>query len=340
MFKLKNYLLQTFAGLFFSIFLPLIAIASIIILVKISQVTAVVQLNLLDMFKLYFFILPQILFFTIPIAFFIAGVMTINKLAAENEMVVLFALGIHPNQVTLIIAKVALFLSAILLFTSIIVIPHAKQLYSNFINYKKSHVTFNVKASKFGQPFGTWLLYIGQEHENKTYSDITLYKSDEEGKEVLIIADKAQFSNENMQLKFKLDNGKAYLYGNEGLTQINYDKLTINDTSILSKLRYTSSLEFWKGMERDRGTRDKFITSVLFSLFPLLSLPLLLSLGMVNSRHEKSRTYFNIFLSVALFFALFSLLGTLVKLWAIPLTIIIWLGITIRLYKNKILERY
>lgn len=340
MFKLKNHLLKTFASLFFSIFLPLIAIASIIILVKISQVTAVVQLNLWDMFKLYFFIIPQILFFTIPIAFFIAGVMTINKLSSENEMVVLFALGIHPTKVTLIIAKVALFLSAILLFTSIIVVPHAKQLYSNFINYKKSNVTFNIKASKFGQKFGTWLLYIGQENLNQTYSDITLYKEDEAGKEVLIIADKARFSNEDMQLRFKLVNGKTYIYGDDTFTQINFDKLTINDTSILSKLHYTSSFQYWKSITTTRGLRDKFITSVMFSLFPLLSLPLLLSLGMVNSRHEKSRTYFNIFLSLALFFALFTLLGTLIKLWAIPVSLIIWSTATIMIYKHKILKRY
>jgi lipopolysaccharide export system permease protein len=292
------------------------------------------------MFKLYFFILPQTLFFTIPISFFIAGVMAMHKLASENEMVVLFALGITPTKVTLIIAKVALILSAILLFTSIMVVPHAKQLYSNFINYKKSHVTFNIKASKFGQQFGTWLLYIGKEHEDESYSDITLYKSNEEGKEVLIIADEARISNENMQLRFKLTNGKAYLYGDNELNQINYDRLTINDTSILSKLRYTNTLDYWEPITRLRGVRDKFITSVMFSLFPLLSLPLLLSLGMVNSRHEKSRTYFNIFISLALFFALFSSLGTLIKLWAIPVSIIIWLTITVMIYKKKILKRY
>ncbi len=340
MFKLRNHLLKTFAALFFSIFLPLFAVASIIILVKISQVTSIVQLSLLDMFKLYFFILPNMLFFTMPIAFFIAGVMSMHKLAAENEMVVLFALGITPTKVTMIVAKVALLLSAILLFTSIMVVPHAKQLYSNYINYKKSHVTFNITASKFGQEFGSWLLYIGKEHEDKTYSDITLYKPNENGKEVLIIADEAKISNENMQLQFKLTNGKAYLYGDNEFNQINYDKLTINDTSILSKLRYTSSFEYWKGMKTARGTREKFITSIMFSLFPLLSLPLLLTIGMVNSRHEKSRTYLNIFVTIALFFALFSILGTMIKVWAIPVSIMIWLAVSLTLYNKKILKRY
>jgi lipopolysaccharide export system permease protein len=340
MFKLQNHLLKTFAQIFFSIFLPLLGIASIIILVKISQVTAVVQLSLWDMIKLYFFIVPQILFFTIPIAFFVSAVMTMNKLSTENEMVVLFALGINPNTITFIVTKIALFLSVILLFTSLIVIPHAKQLYNNFINYKKTNVTFNIKASKFGQQFGTWLLYIGQENENKTFSDITLYKPNEAGKEVLIIADKARFSNDNLQLRFNLVNGKTYLYSKQDLTQINYDKLTINDTSILAKLQYTSSWDYWKNLDKDRGKRDKFISSVMFSLFPLLSLPLLLSLGMVNSRHEKSRTYLHIFIAIALFFALFSLTGSILKLLAIPVSIVIWTSISFYIYKKKILNRY
>lgn len=340
MFKLKNHLLKTFASIFFSIFLPLLGIASIIILVKISQITAVVQLSLLDMAKLYLFILPQVLFFTVPIAFFISAIMTMNKLSTENEMVVLFALGISPNTVTLIMAKVSLLASAILLFTSLVVVPHSKQLYNNFINYKKSNVIFNIKASNFAQPFGTWLLYIGQEDENKVYSDITLYKPNEAGKGVLIIADQARFTNENMQLKFNLVNGKTYLYSENDFTQINYDKLTINDTSILAKLKYTSSLVYWKRITYDSGIRDKFITSVMFSLFPLLSLPLLLSLGMVNSRHEKSRTYFNIFLSLVLFLALYTVLGSFLHIWTIPVSITIWLGLSIFIYKRNILTRY
>ncbi len=147
MFKLRNYLLKTFAGTFFSIMLPLLAIASIIILVKISQVTAIVKLDLFDMFKLYLFIVPQMLFYSVPVAFFITGVLTLNKLSNDNEMVVLFALGIKPNRIIWILSKISLFLSAILLFTSLVVVPHAKQLYTNFINYKKSNITFNIKES-------------------------------------------------------------------------------------------------------------------------------------------------------------------------------------------------
>lgn len=340
MFKLRNYLLKTFAGTFFSIMLPLLAIASIIILVKISQVTAIVQLDLFDMFMLYLFIVPQMLFYSVPIAFFVAAVLTLHKLSNDNEMVVLFALGIKPNRIIWILSKVSLFLSAILLFTSLVVVPHAKQLYSNFINYKKSNITFNIKESKFGQRFGTWLIYIGKKNINDTYSDIALYKGNEEGKEMMIISDKARISNENMQVQFRLTNGKAFLYSTDQVTQINFDRMKINDTSNLRRLRYTSVFEIWDDIFIDRSNQDRFITFILVSLLPFLALPLYLALGVVNSRHQKSPIYLHIFLSLIFYFALFNILSGILYLWTIPVFILLWLGSTYYIYKKKILNRY
>ena len=340
MFKLKNYLLKSYSSIFFSIFLPLITVASIIILVQISQVTAIVQLNVGEMFQLYIYILPQILFFTIPLSFFIAGVLTINKLSNENEMIVLFALGINPNRITFILFKLSIFLTFILLMTSLVIVPHTEQLYKNFINFKKTTATFNIKASEFGQKFGDWMLYIGKENINKTYSNIALFKPEAKKREFLVIADKARISNQEMQLKFKLLHGKAFIYEGDKLTQINFDKMQINDTSILRQLRYVNSIDYWKQSQSSRAIRDMLFISVMLSLFPILSIPLFMAIGVVNSRHQKSFTYLFIFIAISLYFALFIALSNLINYYAIPLSAFVWALGSYMLYRKKILTRY
>ncbi len=43
---------------------------------------------------------------------------------------------------------------------------------------------------------------------------------------MMIISDKARISNENMQVQFRLTNGKAFLYSSDRVTQINFDPHT------------------------------------------------------------------------------------------------------------------
>ena len=132
--KLRNYLLSHFSHLYFSIFLPLYVIASVIMLVKIAAFTSIIQLNLFDMIKLYMFMLPDLLFYTLPVTFFIAAVMTVAKLSFDYEMIVIFSLGVRPSDVLLFFAKLALIQTLILIFVFFVISPHTKNLYTNFLN--------------------------------------------------------------------------------------------------------------------------------------------------------------------------------------------------------------
>jgi len=93
--KLKSYILSNFSLLFFSIFMPLFSIASVVFIIKVATMTAVIQLSIIEMLKLYVFILPDLLFYTLPITFFVAATMSLHKLSSDNEMTVVFALGIN-----------------------------------------------------------------------------------------------------------------------------------------------------------------------------------------------------------------------------------------------------
>ena len=76
MHRLQKYIIHNLSILFLSIFLPLFAIASVIFLIKLATYTAVIQLSIWEMSKLYFFVLPEVLFFTLPISFFTAAATT------------------------------------------------------------------------------------------------------------------------------------------------------------------------------------------------------------------------------------------------------------------------
>lgn len=224
--RLKKYIIDNLYMIFLSMFMPLFAIASVIFMIKLATYTAVIQLSLWDMAKLYLFVLPEILFYTLPITFFIAATLSLFKLSTDNEMVVLFALGIHPKFIIKTLFKPAMLLSALLAFDFLILFPHATTLSSNFVSYKKSEAKFNLSASEFGHSFGDWLLYIGKDNENETYSDVILFNKNKK-EEIIISAKKAQIINDSGILRLKLMNGEGYSYSKDEFSQIDFETMFI-----------------------------------------------------------------------------------------------------------------
>ena len=229
--RLRKYIIDNLYMIFLSMFMPLFAIASVIFMIKLATYTAVIQLTLLDMAKLYMFVLPEILFYILPITFFIAATLSLFKLSTDNEMVVLFSLGIHPKFIIKTFFKPAALLSALLIFDFFILFPHTTTLSSNFVSYKKSEAKFNLSASEFGHSFGDWLLYIGKNNADETYSNIILFNKNKDKKEeILINAKRAEIINDSGILRLKLTDGEAYSYSKDKFSQINFKTMFINDT--------------------------------------------------------------------------------------------------------------
>ncbi len=337
--RIQRYILRNLSSLFLSIFMPLFAIASVIFSIKLATYTAVIQLSLLDMAKLYLFVLPEILFYTLPISFFVAATLSLFKLSNDNEIVVLFALGIQPNFIVKTMAKPALLLSILLLFNFFILFPHAKVLSSNFISYKKSEAKFNLSASEFGHSFGDWLLYLGGDNEDGTYSKVFLFNKKKE-EEILIAAKSAKLLNDAGILRLKLQDGEGYSYSKEKFSQINFDTMLINSTMKTSLKEYKQPFDYWLSKDGSAKKKRMFITDIILSLFPLLSLFLVASIGIVHARHQKSRTYLYLFLGVVLYYGSTFTLQKSLGFYTIAVVIITWLILTYAFYKKNILQRF
>ncbi|TKI70418.1 LptF/LptG family permease [Sulfurimonas crateris] len=339
MIILQNYIKQSLSILFLSIFLPLFSIASVVFLIKMATYTAVIQLSLFEMGKLFFFMLPELLFYTLPISFFIAATLALFKLSNDNEIVVLFALGIRPKVILKTLLFPALFLSIVMLFNFFVLFPHAKVLSNNFISYKKSEAKFNLSASEFGHKFGEWLLYIGKDNQNETYSDVILFNK-KQNEEVIIGAKKAEIINDSGILRLKLTDGEGYSYSEEKFTQIDFETMFINDTMKTELDEYQTPMEYWLPKEPSIKTQKRLITNTLFSLFPILSLFLIASIGIVHVRHQKGKVYLFLFLSIIIYDALAVALQLVISVYAIPVMIVGWLIATYLIYKKMIVSKF
>ncbi|SMP86964.1 lipopolysaccharide export system permease protein [Epsilonproteobacteria bacterium SCGC AD-308-P11] len=337
--RLRKYIIANLSMLFLTIFLPLFSIASVIFLIKLATYTSVIQLSIWEMSKLYFFILPEILFYTLPVTFFIAATLSIFKLSTDNEIVVLFALGIHPNFIIKTLVKPALLLSIVLLFDFFILFPHATVLSSNFISYKKSEAKFNLSASEFGHSFGDWLLYVGKNNPDGTYGNVFLFNKNKK-EEVLVSAKEAEIINDSAILRLKLSNGEGYSYSKEKFSQINFNTMFINDTMTTDLTTYKTALGYWLSDERKDSKRRMFITDSLLSIFPLLSLLLVASIGIVHVRQQQGRIYLYMFLSIAVYYGAILGLQDLISFYTIPVVFLTWMIATYIIYKKTIVARF
>ena len=337
--RLKKYIIANLSALFISIFIPLFSIASVIFLVKLAAYTAVIKLDIFEMGKLYLFVLPEILFFTLPISFFIAATLSIFKLSNDNEIVVIFALGIKPIFIIKTLFKPALLLSSLLFFNFLILFPHTTVLSDNFKDYKKSQAKFNLSASEFGHKFGDWLLYIGKKNSDGTFGDVFLFNKNKK-EEILISARNAEVINDLGILRLKLYNGEGYSYSKEKFSQINFEIMFINDTMDIDQTKYRSPLEYWLSKDRASSKREMMITDTLLSLFPIISLFLIASMGVVHARHQKSRVYLYLFIGVILFFGSALGLQDIFAYYTIPIVALTWLIGSYIIYRKTIVARF
>ncbi len=339
MYRLRRYIIGTFSMLFFSIFLPLFAIASIIFLIKLASYTAVIQLSLWEMFKLYLFILPELLFYTLPVTFFVAAALALFRLSSDNEMVVIFALGIKPSFLLGTLLRPALLLSLLLAFDFFVLFPHTTVLSTNFVRYKQSEAKFNLEASEFGHNFGDWLLYIGKARPDRTYGDVVLFHK-EADKEILIEAKGAEVINEKGVLQLKLSQGQGYSYTDAKLTQIRFETMRINNVMQTDLRQYKTPLEFWVDPDRRESKRRMFITDTMLSLFPTVSLFAVLAMGIAHVRHQKGYIYLWLFVSMLVYYVSTMLLQDLIGFYTIPVVLTLWLATTYTVYRRKILARF
>ena len=337
--RLSNYLHSQLAISFFPIFLGLFFITSVVFLVKIASLTSVITMTSFELLKLYIYSIPQVVFYTLPISFFISLTICLSKLSSEYEMVVITSYGLNPLNIIKIFLPLTTILTIFLLVISLGLIPKTKYLTKTFSEIKKKEASFNIKESEFGQKFGDWLIYINGKDE-KVYKEVTLFKS-EKNSENFIVSDEAILENEKGHLSFKLINGKVFAIDDKELSQIDYKEMYINDSVANADIvNFDTSYKFWKdNLKKDRDI-DDFSFFILSSIFPLISLFLVIVFGYFNPRYEKNRAVAYSVLAVVIYFILIKYIGERLFLHSLYIIPTIWIIASYILYSKTTKKEY
>ena len=334
---LNRYLYSQITLTFLPIFLGLFFITSVIFLVRIASLTSVVTINFFELFQLYSYTVPQIIFYTMPISFFIALCITLSKLSNEYELAVITSFGQSSLDIVKRLLPITLLVSILLIIISILLIPKAKFLSKQFMEYKKQEAKFNIKESEFGQKFGEWLIYIESKNGND-FIDVKLFNT-QQYKEQFILSTKATLDSSKDFLSFELDDGKIFTIDNNQLSWINYDKMYINNSlSNIDIEDFTTSYEFWKS--RFSKDADDFSFYVLTSIFPLISLFFVVSFGYFNPRYEKNKVVLYSVTTVVIYYVLMQYLTKNILIHSIYLLPTIWLLASYYLFTKKVKKEY
>ncbi len=342
MSRVNKYLLFNFLGTFASLFSTLFLIMSIVFFIQIARITSYIEISFGELFKLYSFMLPRVLLFVVPIAFFVSLAMTLFRLSKENESIVIFTLGGSPNKIARFFLAFSALLSAALLVVAIVMIPIAAQLNANFIDYKKTVAKLNLKPTQFGQKFSDWMVYVGSESEDKngtTYKDIVMFNPFVKDSQRLITAKNAKIINVGQSVELSLNEGKMYDIRDEIYHQSNFKSMKIRTTQSEEISDVGSIKEYWMDAASSDKRRKDLSTYVLVALFPLASTLFAISLGIVTYRYEKGMVYVGTFGVLFGYFTLIMLFSSKPAL-AIPLIFFVFLLAGVLLYKAKITRRY
>ena len=339
--RVNHYLLKHFSSLFASLFFTLFFITSVVFFIKIASITAVIKISFYELGLLYVYLLPNILTYTLPVTFFIALSISLFNLSKENETIVLFTLGYMPKKIARLFIVISSILSLLLIVNILVLIPTAKQLNANFLDYKRAEAKFNIKATEFGQKFSDWLVYIDKSDKKDSYSNIVMYQEETaKNSEKIIIAKSADIDNDNGVLKLKLTDGKAFEISTEKIEQANFKEMHLKSEPKYRVSSVKDIITYWEFALKNDKRAYKLSFLLIIALFPIATVLFGVSIGIVTYRYERGGIYPSMATVILGYIIPGIILARYIHLWAVVFVFLVTIICSYIFYRKKILLKY
>ena len=336
----KQYIFRAIAQIFFPFFLILFFISSVVMLINLANITLVVKMNFLDLMLVFLYLIPSTIFFIIPITFFSACVLGLSRLSYDYELLVFFSLGVSPKKILKFFIPVCILVSIVLLVFSLALIPLAKSAYSDFIAEKRTQVDVNIRAGDLGQKLGDWLIYVDAIN-NDVYKGLVLFSGTDLGQESFVVAKTGKVENLRGIFRLKLEDGDAYFAKDNNIRKVHFKEMAIQSEAKKINLSSYNLLQYWKkAFDGNKTQARRLSQAIMTSLFPIVSIFLILLFGVANPRFQRNLSYIYILGAVVVYFLGVHILSDNAPFFGIIGLPIIWLLISYHQYRKRIARIY
>lgn len=209
---LRNYFLKEFIG---PLCLALGVLTFVMILGNLIKLTDLVIRKGVDIYsvlKLFLFMMPYLLTYTLPIAALAAVLLSLGRLSSDNEIVAIRASGINLFSLILPLLIVGIILSLFLVIFNDRVIPYAHYATrKTLVEVGIKNPTAALEPGVFINSFQKYILFIYHIDQNRL-GNVRIYEPQGEGKPTrTIVAKKGEFiaMPEKNKIKLKLMDGTS-----------------------------------------------------------------------------------------------------------------------------------
>jgi len=339
MVNARAYVSSSFAKSFLMIFVPFFLIISLVFLVRISALTSKIQMTLLELFELYIYSIPEIIFYTLPISFLVSITNTLMKLSIDNELMAFHALGFNAKKILKGLLLIGLLFSILLTSISFLAMPLSKQYYKSFTKSKKSEAKLNIVAGELGQKFGNYYIYV-KEKKGDTFHDIVIYNRSNKEEEQFFSSKQGKLKKENNNTSLLLNDGYGYTYTETKLQQAKYKSLEVYNKNKKAEFHFQNIISYWSEAKTDIRIFHKALFYLFVSLIPLLSVYLIASFTMINPRYQANRSFIIMFAFTFLFYLIASIVQKFGNLPALVLSSMLIFMLGLYLFKKRVAKYF
>lgn len=210
---LRSYVLKEFLGPLIMSLLVLTFVMLLGNLVKIADLVINKGVDLVSVGKLFLFMMPALLTYTIPIATLTATLLSMGRLSSDNEIVTLRASGVNIFNVALPIMTIGMIISLALVVCNDRVIPYAHfALRKTLIDVGMKNPAAALEPGVFINSFDKYILFIYSIEKDNRLNNIRIYEPQGDNKPTrIIIAKHGEFlaDPEKNVVRLKLIEGTA-----------------------------------------------------------------------------------------------------------------------------------
>jgi len=209
---LRNYVIKEFIWPLIGALLVLSFVMILGNLVKIAELVINKGVDIMNVVKLFMYMMPALLTYTVPIATLIAVLLSLGRLSSDNEIITMRASGINPVHIIAPLLIIGLIISLVLLIFNDRIVPYAHYAQrKTLVEVGTKNPAAALEPGIFINSFDRYILFIYAIDGNKL-RNIRIYEPQGEDKPTrVIIARQGEFIPvpESNIIKLKLIDGNV-----------------------------------------------------------------------------------------------------------------------------------